>query len=66
MQVNIPDTKIEAVTKHSAVTVPIIFGATAFLSAKLAKIPRDLKNVGGHGHKYLIMTDTEYKKNWSK
>ena len=62
MQLSVPDIKIEVPTKHNAVSVPIIFQATAFLSSELAKIPSDLPNVEGHGHKYLIMTDTEYKK----
>ena len=62
MQLSVPDIKIEVPTKHNAVSVPIIFQATAFLSAELAKIPSDLPNVEGHGHKYLIMTDTEYTK----
>ena len=62
MQLSVPDIKIEVPTKHNAVSVPIIFRATAFLSAELAKIPSDLPNVEGHGHKYLIMTDAEYLK----
>ena len=62
MQLSVPDIKIEVPTRHNAVTVPIIFRTTAFLSAELAKIPSNLPNVEGHGHKYLIMTDTEYKK----
>ena len=62
MQLTVPDIKIEVPTRHNAVTVPIIFRTTAFLSAELAKIPSDLANVEGHGQKYLIMDDTEYTK----
>ena len=62
MQLTVPNIKIEVPTKHNAVTIPIIFRTTAFLSAELAKIPSDLPNVEGHGHKYLIMTDAEYLK----
>ena len=62
MQLTVPNIKIEVPTRHNAVSVPIIFRTTAFLSTELAKIPSNLPNVEGHGHKYLIMTDTEYKK----
>ena len=62
MQLTVPHIKIEVPIRHNAVSVPIIFRATAFLSAKLAKIPSDLTSVERHGHKYLIMTDTEYTK----
>ena len=62
MQLTVPDIKIEVPTRHHAVTVPIIFQTTEFLSAELEKIPSNLTNVEGHGHKYLIMDDTEYTK----
>ena len=62
MQVNIPDIKIDGVTKHKTVDVTILFCTTVFLSAESAKIPSDLKNIEGHGHKYLILSDDDYLK----
>ena len=40
----------------------ILFCTTAFLSSELAKIPSNLENIEGHGHKYLVLSDDDFKK----
>ena len=62
MQVSIPDVVIDGVTEYTTVDVPILFNAITTLSGKLSNIPSTLENIAGHGHKYLIMSDDEYKK----
>ena len=62
MQFNQPEIKIDGVIEYETVDVLILFTAITTLSGKLAAIPSTLENIKGHGHKYLIMNDTDYQK----
>ena len=62
MQLNLPEIKLDGVIEYETVDVLILFTAITTLSGKLAAIPSTLENIKGHGHKYLIMNDTEYQK----
>ena len=59
MQVNIQvnEVKIGGITWYKKVDVTTLFIKIAHLSNKLAKIHSDIKNVKGHGHKYLILSE---------
>ena len=62
MQTSIPNVKIDGVTEYTTLDVPNLFQAITTISGKLSNIPSTLENIKGHGHKYLIMSDDEYKK----
>ena len=62
MQASIPNVVIDGVTEYTTLDVPNLFQAITTISGKLSNIPSTLENIKGHGHKYLIMSDDEYKK----
>jgi len=59
---SIPKIKLDGVIEHTTLNVPNLFQTITSISGKLSTIPSTLENIKGHGHKYMIMSDDDYKK----
>ena len=59
---SIPEVKIDGAIEYTTLDVPNLFQMITTISGKLSNIPSTLENIKGHGHKYMIMSDDDYKK----
>ena len=59
---SIPEINLDGVIEYTTLNVPNLFCAITTISGKLSTVPSTLENIKGHGHKYMIMSDDDYKK----